>query len=189
MARRSVKQQRQQLLLEKIKSDPFLTDDELAQIFNVSVPTIRFDRAELGVGEYRQRIKDMAISALERPSVTFNNPLGDLVDLNLFSDGISVFAPDQSMTFGNSKVVMGCYIYAFAETLAMAVIDAEVALVEVANIKYKQPVIAGSRLVAKSEVKRVKEDEYTVWVKIRHNMVEVFRCKLILKIIKDNIEN
>ena len=49
MAKRSVKKLRQQQLMEKLNENPFLTDEELAQLFCVSVPTIRFDRAELGV--------------------------------------------------------------------------------------------------------------------------------------------
>ena len=44
----------------KLKNDPFLTDEELAEIFLVSVPTIRLDRLELGIPELRERIKDVA---------------------------------------------------------------------------------------------------------------------------------
>lgn len=185
VAKRSVKKLRQQQLMEKLNEDPFLTDEELAQLFCVSVPTIRFDRAELGVKEYRERIKTVARSVITRevqetPAV---NPMGELLDLNLFKDGLSVFVPDDSMTFDDSKVVRGCFIYSFAEMLATTVIDANVALVEVANIKYKQPVMAGSKLVAKSEVVRRRNNEYIVWVKIKANMAEVFRSKFILSVI------
>ena len=57
MAKRSIKKLRQQQLMEKLEENPFLTDEELAALFSVSVPIIRFDRAELGVKEYRERIK------------------------------------------------------------------------------------------------------------------------------------
>ena len=38
------KKERHEKLVEKLTSDPFLTDEELADLFNVSVPTIRLDR-------------------------------------------------------------------------------------------------------------------------------------------------
>ncbi|MBE7027096.1 MAG: transcription factor FapR [Ruminococcaceae bacterium] len=184
MAKQSLKKQRQQKLMEKLEENPFLTDEDLANIFCVSVPTIRFDRAQLGVKEYRERIKNVAIAASNQTSEwPANNPMGELLDLNLFKDGLSVFVPDESMTFDDSNVVRGCFIYSFAEMLATTVIDADVALVDVANIKYKQPVIAGSKLVAKSEVVRRRNNEYIVWVKIKANMTEVFRSKFILSVI------
>jgi len=43
----SLKLKRQKELVEYIKRNPFLTDEELAQVFNVSVQTIRLDRSEL----------------------------------------------------------------------------------------------------------------------------------------------
>lgn len=170
--------------MKKLEENPFLTDEELAQIFSVSVPTIRFDRAQLGVKEYRERIKKVAISASgnERADA-MSKPLGELLDLNLFKDGLSVFEPDGTMTFDDSSVIKSCYIYAFAEMLATKVIDANVALVDVANIKYKQPVTVGSRLVGKAEVIRRRNNEYIVWVKIKSNLTEVFRSKFILSVI------
>ena len=54
------KQERQKQLTEKLNITPFLTDEELASHFGVSVPTIRLDRLELGIPELRERIKAMA---------------------------------------------------------------------------------------------------------------------------------
>lgn len=184
MATTSIKKQRQQQLMKKLEENPFLTDEELAKIFSVSVPTIRFDRAQLGVKEYRERIKNVAITANMRShDFPVNNPMGELLDLNLFKDGLSVFTPDSSMTFDDSNVVRGCFIYSFAEMLATTVIGARTALVDVANIKYKRPVLAGSKLFAKSEVVRRRNNEYVVWVKIKANLTEVFRSKFILSVV------
>lgn len=100
-------------LMEKLEENPFLTDEELAALFSVSVPTIRFDRAELGVKEYRERIKNVARSVIAhsagRESEPVNHPMGELLDLNLFKDGLSVFVPDETMTFDDSGVVRGCF--------------------------------------------------------------------------------
>ena len=51
------KKDRQQLLSETIEKNPFITDDQLASTFNVSVQTIRLDRMELSIPEFRERIK------------------------------------------------------------------------------------------------------------------------------------
>ena len=81
------------------------------------------------------------------------------------------------MAFEKTKVIKGHYIFAMAETLAMAVIDANVALTGIANIKYRVPVIAGQKLVAKAELMRVRGSEFIVRVWITVNNEQVFRSK------------
>lgn len=73
-----------------------------------------------------------------------------------------------------------------AETLALAIVDAKAALTGVANIKYKRPVYAGERLVAKGEVIRTRGNKFFVWVFIYVNQQEVFRGKFILVAIDEN---
>ena len=55
MAKRLTKQQRQLQLYKLIEAHPFVTDEELAKHFDVSVQTIRLDRLELGIPELRMR--------------------------------------------------------------------------------------------------------------------------------------
>ena len=162
-----LKKERHSILVEKIKSDPFLTDEELADFFTVSVPTIRLDRLELGIPELRERIKNVAENNYAKVK-------------SLGSKEIVGMETDQTMAFEKTKVIRGHFIYSLAESLAIALIDANVALVGVANIKYKIPVYAGSKLIAKAEVKRVKGNSYIVWVKILNKQIEVFRGKFIL---------
>lgn len=64
----------------------------------------------------------------------------------------------------------------------MVVIDADVAITGVANIKYRVPVLAGQKLVAKAKVSRVRGDEYFVHVLIHVKDDVVFRGKFILVI-------
>ncbi|MCX7921814.1 MAG: transcription factor FapR [Clostridia bacterium] len=182
MSRSSLlKRERQSILKSKIKENPFLTDEELADLFSVSVPTIRLDRLELGIPELRERIKNVAEKNHEKVrTLQSKEIIGELLDLELGKNGISIIETNQSMVFEKTKIVRGHYIYSFAESLAIAVIDAHVALVGVANIKYKTPVHAGSKLIAKAEVKRIKENKFLVWVKIHEKQAEVFRGKFIL---------
>ena len=177
----SHKQQRQKTLLEKIKYDPFLTDEELADYFKVSVPTIRLDRLELAIPELRERIKNVAESNQDKlKSLESKEFIGELIDLQLGQNAISLMETNSTMAFEKTHIVRGHYIYSLAETLAIAVIDSQVALVGVANIKYKIPVYAGARIVAKAEVRESKGNRFIVWVKIFEKNVEVFRGKFIL---------
>lgn len=176
-----LKKERQSLLLQKLKDDPFLTDEELAGIMAVSIPTIRLDRLELSIPELRERVKTVAEKNYSKvKSMKGNEIVGELVDITLGSEAISVFETDDSMVFEKTKMVRGHFIYSVAESLAISVIDAHVALVGIASIKYKTPVYSGSKLVAKAEVREKRGNKYIVWVKISEKQLEVFRSKFIL---------
>ncbi|HIT85481.1 MAG TPA: fatty acid biosynthesis transcriptional regulator [Candidatus Ornithomonoglobus intestinigallinarum] len=175
---RSIKSERHAYLLEKLRKNPFLKDKDLAKAFGVSVSTIRFDRAELGIAEYRERVKNAA-----REGMNGKDTEGELLDLNVYHDGISVLKTDESMVFDGTDIVKSQFIYAFAENLALNVIDARSMLVKVANVKYIEEVHAGESLVAKSVVMRDRSNEFVVHVHIKVNMVEVFRGKFSLKVL------
>ena len=175
------KKDRHKRLLEKIKEDPFMTDEDIAEYFEVSVPTVRLDRLELGIPELRERIKEVASSNHQKVrALHVDEIIGEIVEINLGESGMSILDTTDQMVFSQSKIIRGHYIYSMAESLAISVIDAEVALVGVANIKYKIPVYAGSKLVAKAAVKKKRQRSFIVWVFIYHKQKEVFRGKFIL---------
>ncbi|NLJ40978.1 MAG: transcription factor FapR [Clostridiales bacterium] len=186
------KKNRQLQLLKGLNEDPFTTDEELSELYNVSIQTIRLDRLELGIPELRERIKTVAERNYSKlRSIEGKEIIGELVDVELGRGGISILNTTDDMVFQRSRIVRGHYIFAQAESLALAVIDAKVALTGVANIKYKMPIYAGDKLVAKAEVVRQRGNKYFVWVKIRVKQEEAFRGKFILVSIgpeeKDNI--
>lgn len=172
------KKDRHNCIMEKLKKNPFLKDEELARVFGVSVATIRFDRAELGIAQYRDRLKNAA-----EEGMTNTNAVGKLLDLNVYHDGVSVLNTDESMLFEGTDIVKSSHIYTLAENLAMSVIDAKSMLVSVANIKYTSEVHAGETLVARSQVIREMSGSFTVHIFIKVNMREVFRGKFKLKVI------
>jgi acyl-coenzyme A thioesterase PaaI-like protein len=152
-----------------------------------NIPTIRLDRLELGIPELRQRVRDVASQNHKKvKALHANEIIGEIVEIQLGKNGISILDTTEQMVFEHSKIVRGHFIYSFAESLAIAVIDAEVALVGIANIKYKVPVYAGSRLVAKATVRQARQRNYIVWVMIYHKQKEVFRGKFILVTIGNN---
>ncbi len=180
-AGRLSKRDRLEKLLKVVEEDPFMTDEELSDQFKVSIQTIRLDRLELKIPELRQRIRTVAtkntdkVKTLDRAEI-----IGELIDLELNKAGISILETDKSQAFERTQIIKGHFIFAMAESLAMAVIDANVAITGVANIKYRVPVLAGQKLVAKAKVSRVRGDEYFVHVMIHVKDDVVFRGKFIL---------
>jgi acyl-coenzyme A thioesterase PaaI-like protein len=186
MSRSSLyKKERQAVLSGRLEDNPFLTDEELAELFHVSIPTIRLDRLELGIPELRERIKNVAGRNLDKvKSLHTKEIIGELIDIELGKSAISVLETDSSMVFEKTRIIRGHFIYSLAESLAIAVIDADVALVGVANIKYMTPVYAESKLIAKAEVRVKRDNKYIVWVLISEKQKQVFRGKFILVSIK-----
>ena len=178
------KNDRRKLFLDLIQKNPFQTDEEIADTLNVSVPTVRLDRMELSIPEYRERIRILAAKAGGKiRSLDSKEIIGQIVELELNNSGVSVLETDNGMVFEKTGIVRGHFIYALAETLAIAVINEDTALVGVANIKYSVPVYAGSRLIARCELRQVKvirDKRYLVWVKIFVRRTQVFRGKFIL---------
>ena len=172
------KKQRHDYIMSIINENPFLKDDELSKQCNVSISTIRNDRAELGISEYRERVK----SAAENEFHTVESK-EELLDLKIYETGLSVLETDSSMLFKNTNIVKSQCIYALAENLALNVINANAALVKVANVKYCEQVNLGDKLVAKSTVKREKNNQYIVHVIISVDMREVFRGKFNLEVV------
>ncbi len=172
------KRDRQTQLREKIRENPFLSDEELAKSFAVSVQTIRLDRLALGIPELRERTKSVA----ERTygivkSMGSKEIVGELIDISLGERGLSILETTEDMVFERSKVVRGQYIFAQAESLAIALIDADVVLTGLANVKFRRPITVGEKLVAKGEVIRRRGSHYVVLVETKVGTEKVFRGK------------
>lgn len=175
------KKQRQEMLRETLREGMFLTDEELAGMLGVSVQTIRLDRLELGIPELRERTRQMAHEVHTKiRTMTSGEIVGELVDLELGRLAISMLTVTPEMVFEKTKIARGHYLYAQANSLALAMIDAPTAVTGVANIKYKTPVYVGAKLIAKAEVIKVRGNKYFIWVKTRNDSHEVFRAKFIL---------
>ena len=177
----SKKRIRQEDLLKELEKNPFLTDEQLASALEVSIQTIRLDRLAKGIPELRERTKHMAIEAQEKLQAIASEAIfGQLIDLDLGHSGISMLQVTPDMVLQKTGVARGHYMFAQANSLALAVIDAPAALTAVANVKYKVPIYNGANLVARAEVIRKLNDKYIVWVKIRYNNKEVFRAKFLI---------
>lgn len=175
------KGERQERLLELVGEDPLLTDERLAKEFGVSVQTIRLDRLELGIPEMRVRAQELVVKAQERlKSLGPAEVAGDLVDLTLGKSGISILETTQEMSFKKSGIVRGHHLFAQGNSLAVAVIDAEIALTGSARLQFHEPVYAGDRVVAKAQVIQVEENRSLVDVESRVGRRTVFTGRFVV---------
>ncbi|MDU4959956.1 MAG: transcription factor FapR [Sporomusaceae bacterium] len=178
---RTPKKVRQAMLQEKLREGLFLTDEDLAAMLGVSVQTIRLDRLELGIPELRERTRQLAHEAQAQiRTIASGEVIGELIDLELGQAAISLLNVTPDMVFARTKIARGHYLFAQANSLALALIDAPTAVTGVANVKFKTPVYMGAKLIAKAEVVKVRGNKYFVWVKTRIDSQEVFRAKFIL---------
>lgn len=157
------KAERQQLLTEKIEETPFITDEELAQHFNVSVQTIRLDRLELSIPELRQRIKTVATNNWNEmvKSLPVEEVIGEIIDLQLDERAISIMNIQVEHVFSRNKIARGHHLFAQANSLAVAVIDDDLALTKNAEIKFTRQVKIGEQVVAKANVIEKEQDGIT----------------------------
>ena len=177
------KLERQRRIKEHISNDPFLSDKKLAELFNFSVQTIRLDRLEMGIPEMRKRIVQVAkdtSSSDKVKSLSKEEIVGELIDLELGKNAIAILKTTKDMAFNKTGIVRSNYIFSLADSLAISIIDAEVALTGVARLSYKKPVYAGQTLVAKARIARNKGNKYLVSVHVKTDQKEVFTGKLVI---------
>lgn len=173
---------RQERLVDMIKTDPFITDEALSERLKVSIQTIRLDRLALNIPELRERIKNVARDSYEKVrTISHTDIVGELIDLEPNGRAISMLVTDDSMVFEKTQIIKGHYIFAMAESLALSVIDADVAITGIANMKYRVPVKAGEKLIAKARVTHIEDVEYYVHVFVQVQDEQVFRSKFIMK--------
>jgi len=150
------KRQRQQQLAKALNDNPFVTDDELTRMFSVSIQTVRLDRMELGIPELRERIKLMAEHSYDQiRSLPLHEVIGDVIDLQLDKSGISLFEIAEEHVFSRTSIARGHHIFAQANSLAVAVINEEVALTASADIRFIRSVKLGEKCVAKAYVRSI----------------------------------
>lgn len=173
--------QRHGELQRLLAEDPLLKDEDLARILGVSVPTIRLDRLSLGIPEVRQRAQGLARRAVHQvTSLEHQEVVGELVDLDLGRQAVSVMDTTPAMAFVRSGIVRSHHIFAQADSLALAVIDGDVVLTGLANSKFKRPVHQGERLTARAEVIRRRQTRFVVLVITTVGPAVVFRGKFLV---------
>jgi acyl-coenzyme A thioesterase PaaI-like protein len=162
------KKERQQLLTSTIEENPFITDEELAEKFQVSVQTIRLDRLELSIPELRERIKYVAAKKFEDEvrSLPIEEVIGEIIDIDLDKSAISILDIKEEHVFKRNKIARGHHLFAQANSLAVAVINDELALTAKANIQFKRQVNQNERVIAKAKILKIDEQSGRTFVEV-----------------------
>nr|WP_295972007.1 transcription factor FapR [uncultured Bacillus sp.] len=155
------KRDRQRCLKDTINENPFITDEELAEKFSVSVQTIRLDRLELSIPELRERIKNVAEKKFEDEvrSLPIEEVIGEIIDIELDKTAISILDVKQEHVFKRNQIARGHHLFAQANSLAVAVINDELALTRKANIHFIHSVKYMDRVIAKAKVKKIDDEK------------------------------
>lgn len=181
MGKKLSKAERQKVLKEKIEENPFLIDRELAEIFGVSIQTIRLDRLELNIPEVRKRIKNLAKNSYSKvKSVSNSEIIGELIDIELNKSGTSILETDEDMGLTDSKIIRGHHIFAQANSLAVAIIDTDLALTGLTKTKFECPVHVGERLIAEAVVQKKKDEKFQIEVTTKVKQGRVFSGEFII---------
>lgn len=177
--------ERQQRLGAVLQENPFATDEELARLFGVSVQTVRLDRLALGIPELRERVRAVARQAYGQVrSLSETELIGELVHLELGKTAISVMEITPAMVLERSKIARGHYLFAQANSLAVAVIDAALVLTGSARVRYRRPVYVGEKVIAKAVVKVVRGPTVLVSVYSQVKGETVFKGQFVVVAIK-----
>lgn len=175
------RQSRQEELRSTLELAPFLTDEELAERFAVSVQTIRLDRLALGIPELRERLRAVATDKYARlRTLTPSEVIGDIVDFELGISGLSVWRAESEHAFSRTSIVRGHHIFAQANSLAIAIVDAEQALTAKAIIRFVRPVNSGVSLVAKARVRGERHGYIRVDVNTKAAGKDVFTGEFLI---------
>jgi acyl-coenzyme A thioesterase PaaI-like protein len=162
------KKERQQLLVQNIEGNPFMTDEQLAKDFSVSVQTIRLDRMELNIPELRERIKGVASKNYENEvkSLPIHEVIGEIIDIELDERAISIFDVKKEHVFERNGIARGHHLFAQANSLAVAVIDDALALTVRSDITFVKPVKAGDRVITKAVVTGKDTEKNRTYIKV-----------------------
>ncbi|MDN5292736.1 MAG: hypothetical protein PWQ31_41 [Eubacteriales bacterium] len=180
------KEERQRKLRQVIEANPFLTDEELARMLAVSVSTIRLDRAELGIPELRERLRQMAGEHYRKLRALRDQELiGELLDLQLDKEAMSLLTIEEDMVLKGSGVARGHYLFAQANSLAVALVDAPQALTARAVVNFLRPVKVGQKVLARATVKSRQGKKYVIQVYSRVEGETVMEGEFVVIAVRD----
>lgn len=166
--------QRQERIGQEIENNPFVTDGELAELVEASIHTIRADRRKLGIPDVRKRTREVAVSVYGKSKALGESEIiGDLLEMELDREGLSLLEITSKMVAAKSGIARGHILFAQANSLANAIVDADVALTGEVRIKFFAPVRPGERVLAKARVLKTegRKKEVEVIMKTKKTLV------------------
>jgi acyl-coenzyme A thioesterase PaaI-like protein len=146
-------QERHKQLAAELAKNPFLLDEQLATLLKVSIHTIRSDRRKAGIPEVRKRGDGLSDALYARArTLSQQEIVGELLEVDLDHEGLSLLDTTPEMGLRKSGIIRGHWLFAQANTLANAIVDADVALTGDAQVRFLAPMYVGERALAKARM-------------------------------------
>lgn len=175
------RQERQEALREIVLSDPFFTDQELANRFGVSISTIRHDRGLLGIPELRERTKVFAHEAYGTlRSLGECEVIGELKELVVGVYACSELNIDETMVLPHTKAARSHYLFAQANSLALTLTNTDAVCPGKVDLEFIRPVYLGECVEATGRINEHKDNKYRVKIISTVRQEEVLRGEWVL---------
>ena len=182
--RQTDRQRRHDRLSRIIAENPMITDNELAACLNVSLSTIRLDRALMGVPELRERVRTMAQNAVSKlQSLNPGEVIGELLELEPDKWALSVLRTAKDMAFRFTDIVSDNYVYSQAGSIAVAVINAAKVIIDSMRGEYKGHAHVGDVLIARAKVGVNHDGRKIVSVRTKVGDKEIFVGRFIIEVL------
>nr|WP_251006311.1 transcription factor FapR [Staphylococcus warneri] len=159
------KNERRQAIQQAIENNPFITDNELCEMFQVSIQTIRLDRTHLNIPELRKRVKLVAEHNYDQiKSIEANEIIGDLVQLKPNDTATSMIEITSDSVFSKSQIARGHVLFAQANSLCVALIHNPTVLTQESDVKFLDKVKLNDTVKAVANVINQTNKHYLIEV-------------------------
>lgn len=159
------KNERRQAIQQAIENNPFITDNELCEMFQVSIQTIRLDRTHLNIPELRKRVKLVAEHNYDQiKSIEANEIIGDLVQLKPNDIATSMIEITSDSVFSKSQIARGHVLFAQANSLCVALIHNPTVLTQESDVKFLDKVKLNDTVKAVANVINQTNKHYLIEV-------------------------
>ncbi|TAA93570.1 transcription factor FapR [Staphylococcus saccharolyticus] len=159
------KDERRIAIQNAIKVNPFITDYELCEKFDVSIQTIRLDRTHLNIPELRKRIKLVAEQNYDQiKSIEANEIIGDLIQVDPDVKAQSLIEITEDSVFAKTQIARGHVLFAQANSLCVALIHNPTVLTQESQVEFIEKVKLNDTVRAEAKV---------IEKTIKHYMIEV----------------
>ena len=130
------KDERRIAIRNAIEANPFITDNELCEKFDVSIQTIRLDRTHLNIPELRKRIKLVAEQNYGQiKSIEANEIIGDLIQVEPDVKAQSLIEITEDYVFAKTQIARDIFSL-LSQTLCVALIHNPTVLTQESQVEF-----------------------------------------------------
>ncbi|EES40485.1 putative transcription factor FapR [Staphylococcus caprae M23864:W1] len=159
------KDERRIAIRNAIEANPFITDNELCEKFDVSIQTIRLDRTHLNIPELRKRIKLVAEQNYGQiKSIEANEIIGDLIQVEPDVKAQSLIEITEDYVFAKTQIARGHILFAQSNSLCIALIHNPTVLTQESQVEFVEKVKLNDTVRAEAQVINKTSKHYVIEV-------------------------